>query len=175
RRELLAHLGQRAGVAVVVTHDPVEAALATTVAVMGDGTVVQSGSLADIAARPRSPFAADLAGVNLLAGRARGTSVTLAGGAVLTSAAPAAGDVWVVVHPRAVALHRRQPEGTPRNVWPSTVAGIDRAGDRVRARLAAPVPLVAEITPAATTELGLTEGAPVWVSVKATELTVLPA
>ncbi|MGH9150654.1 MAG: TOBE domain-containing protein, partial [Acidimicrobiales bacterium] len=28
---------------------------------------------------------------------------------------------------------------------------------------------------AATTELGLTEGAPVWVSVKATELTVLPA
>jgi molybdate transport system permease protein len=34
---------------------------------------------------------------------------------------------------------------------------------------------VAEVTPAAMVELGLAEGTEIWVSVKATEITVYPA
>jgi molybdate transport system ATP-binding protein len=45
----------------------------------------------------------------------------------------------------------------------------------VRVIVAGPVPVTAEVTPAAVTELGLTAGAPVWASVKATEVSVYPA
>ena len=30
---------------------------------------------------------------------------------------PDAGDVFAVIPPRAVALHRQLPDGSPRNVW----------------------------------------------------------
>ena len=77
--------------------------------------------------------------------------------------------------PRAVALHRRVPEGTPRNVLAGTADAVDVVGDRVRVRVAGRVPIVAEVTPAAAGELGLADGGPVWASVKATEVTVYPA
>ena len=48
-------------------------------------------------------------------------------------------------------------------------------GSRVRVRLDGEVPLVSEVTPAAVADLGLTEGEPVWASVKATEVNVYPA
>jgi molybdate transport system ATP-binding protein len=79
------------------------------------------------------------------------------------------------VHPRAVALHRRPPEGTPRNVWAGTADTVEGVADRVRVRVAGAVPIVAEVTPAAVAELRLADGGPVWVSVKATEVTVYPA
>ena len=83
--------------------------------------------------------------------------------------------MFAVVHPRAVALHRHEPEGTPRNVLPGTVEHLDVEGDRVRVIVAGAVPLTAEVTPAAVTELGLTAGAAVWASIKATEVSVYPA
>jgi molybdate transport system ATP-binding protein len=70
-----------------------------------------------------------------------------------------------------VALHRGRPEGSPRNVWSATVADLQVEPDRVRVELAGPVPLVAEVTPAAVTELGLAPGAAVWATVKAVDLT----
>jgi len=45
----------------------------------------------------------------------------------------------------------------------------------VRVRVGGPVPMTAEITPAALRDLGLVTGAPVWTSVKATDVTVTPA
>jgi molybdate transport system ATP-binding protein len=41
--------------------------------------------------------------------------------------------------------------------------------------VAGPVPVTAEVTPAAVRELELTAGTPVWASIKATEITVYPA
>ena len=38
-----------------------------------------------------------------------------------------------------------------------------------------PLPVLADVTPAAVAELGLAPGEPVWVSVKATEVQVYPA
>ena len=54
------------------------------------------------------------------------------------------------------------------------MAHLDLLGDRVRVALGDPLPLVAEITPAALADLGLREGDPVWASVKATEITTYP-
>jgi molybdate transport system ATP-binding protein len=73
-----------------------------------------------------------------------------------------------------VALYLSRPEGTPRNVWQGEVEDIDLHGDRVRVRVKSPVPLVAEVTPAAVRELQLHAGAAVWVAVKATEVSVYP-
>jgi molybdate transport system ATP-binding protein len=175
RRELSRQLASFSGVRLIVTHDPLEAiALADRLVVLENGQVVQSGTPEEVTARPRSRFVADLAGVNLLRGKGRGDHVELA---VASIAAPDAGDgdVFAVIHPRAVALYLSRPEGTPRNVWQGEVEDIDLHGDRVRVRVKSPVPLVAEVTPAAVRELGLHTGAEVWVAFKATEVSVYPA
>ena len=178
RRDLRRHLDAHEGVHLVVTHDPLEAmALADTLVVLEHGQVTQAGTAADVAGRPRSRYVADLVGVNLLRGRASGDRVELAGGGTLAAAGAGAGagEVFAVVHPRAVALHRRRPEGTPRNVWPGTVETMDVEGSSVRARVAGPVPIVAEVTAAAVADLGVAPGVAVWVTVKASEVTTYPA
>ena len=176
RRDLKRHLASFAGMRIVITHDPLEAvALADRLVILEQGRVVQTGSPADVTQRPRSRYVADLVGVNLLRGVAGHGQVAVAGGATLQSADGAEGEVFAVVHPRAVALHRERPEGSPRNVWRGRAAALDFQGDRVRVGVEGEMPIIAEVTPAAVTELGLAEGGEVWVSVKATEITIYPA
>jgi len=176
RRDLAKQLAGFAGVRVLVTHDPIEAmALADRLVVIEAGKVVQTGRPADVTARPRSRFVADLAGVNLLRGQAHGDHIRLAGGTEIAAAEAGQGDVFAVIHPRAVALYLSKPAGTPRNVWQGHADGVDVQGDRVRVRVSGSVPIVAEVTPSAVRELGLEAGAQVWVSVKATEVSVYPA
>jgi molybdate transport system ATP-binding protein len=176
RRDLRAQLSSFGGVKVVVSHDPVEAmSLADRLVVIEAGRIVQMGNASEIVARPRSPYVAELAGTNLFRGRGRGDRVELPGGAELAVADAGDGDVLAVVHPHGVALHRRPPEGSPRNVWSGRAVSIERAGDRVRVQVTGALSIVAEITAAALTELELIEGSEVWVSVKATEVAVFPA
>ena len=176
RRDLAKQLASFGGVRLLVTHDPLEAiALADRLVVMEQGQVVQSGTPDEVTARPRSRFVADLAGVNLLRGKGCGDHVELAGGASVAAPEAGEGDVFAVIHPRAVALYLSRPEGTPRNVWHGAVEDIDIHGDRVRVRVRSSVPLVAEVTPASVRELRLRADAEVWVSVKATEVSVYPA
>ncbi len=176
RRELSRQLASFHGVRLLVTHDPLEAmALADKLVVLEHGSVVQTGTPGDVTARPRSRFVADLAGVNLLRGRAYGDHVALPAEASLAAVDAGSGDVFAVVHPRAVALYRSRPDGTPRNVWRGQVDTVDLEGERVRVRVVGPVPLVAEVTRAAVLELGLIAGASVWMAVKATEVSVYPA
>jgi molybdate transport system ATP-binding protein len=176
RRDLSRQLASFPGVRVLVTHDPLEAiALADELVVLEVGKIVQSGPPEAVTAQPRSKFVADLAGVNLLRGRAHGDHVELAGGIRLAAAEAGDGDVFAVIHPRAVALYLARPEGTPRNVWRGQAQDVDLRGERVRVRVTGPVPLVAEVTPAAVRELNLSAGPNVWVAVKATEISVYPA
>jgi len=176
RRDLKRHLASFAGIRIVITHDPLEAiALADRLVILERGRVVQTGSPADVTQRPRSRYVADLVGMNLLRGIATAGQVALAGGATLQSADGVDGEVFAVVHPRAVALHRARPEGSPRNVWRGRASALDFQGDRVRVRVEGEMPIIAEVTPAAVRELELAEGGEVWVSVKATEITVYPA
>jgi molybdate transport system ATP-binding protein len=176
RRELVRHLAEFTGTRLIVTHDPLEAAaLATRLLVVEQGRLVQTGTPAEVTAHPRSRYVADLVGVNLVRGRASGGVVHLSAGGTVAVADPIEGEVFAVIHPRAVALHRHRPEGTPRNVWPGEAAGVDLLGDRARVRVEGALSLVAEVTPAAVAELALAGGGPVWMSVKATEVSVYAA
>ncbi|HZD75110.1 MAG TPA: ABC transporter ATP-binding protein [Actinomycetota bacterium] len=176
RRDLRRHLASFDGTRLLVTHDPLEAmTMADRLVVLEHGRVTQTGTAAQVSARPRSRYVAELVGVNLFRGHAAGTIVELAGGGALVTADDHRGEVFAAVHPHSVALHRRAPEGTPRNVWAGTAETLEVIGDRVRVRVAGQVPVVAEVTPAAANELHLADGGPVWAAVKATEVSVYPA
>ena len=176
RHDLKRHLASFPGLRLVVTHDPLEAAsLADRLVVMENGRLVQTGTPAEVTEHPRSQYVADLVGVNLLKGQADHESVRLPNGSLVAAAAAESGEVFAVIHPRAVALHRLRPEGSPRNVWPGRVSGIEMMGGRARIRIRGDVPVVAEVTPAALKELELDEGLEVWLSFKATDVGVYPA
>jgi molybdate transport system ATP-binding protein len=177
RSDLVGHLDAFAGPVVLVTHDPVEAlTLADRLVVLEAGRVVQDAPPVEVTRAPRSAWVARLVGLNLYRGHASGTEVVVDDGVVtLATATAAEGEVLVLVHPRAVALHRDAPTGSPRNVWPAEVAAIDLEGTRVRVHLVGALDVVAEVTPAAVAELGLARGGTVHVAVKATEIDLEPA
>jgi molybdate transport system ATP-binding protein len=175
RRVLRDQLSRYAGVRLLVTHDPLEAlALADRVVVLEQGRVAQAGTIADVTARPRSRWVATMLGLNLFRGVATEAGLEVAGG-MIAAVSDVRGSAFAVVHPRAIALHRSRPEGSPRNVWSGQADSLDHEGDRVRVRISGVMPVVAEVTPAAVGELGLAVGEPVWVSVKATEVDVYAA
>ncbi len=176
RRDLRAHLDGFEGCTVLVTHDPVDAyALADRVVVVEGGVVVQAGTLAEVAAHPQSRYVADLVGINLLSGEVlNGVFEAEAGGLVVVSDEPADGPAFLAIRPQSVSLHRSHPEGSQRNVWQATVAGIDHHHDRVRVRLVGSLPIVAEITPAALATMRIQPGERLWAAVKASELVTYP-
>jgi molybdate transport system ATP-binding protein len=170
RRDLRRTLGTFGGIAIVVTHDPIDAlTLADDVVVIEQGRLAQAGTIAEVTTRPRSGHVAELLGTNLVQGRATETEVRV-GEAVVHLADAADGDVFVTIPPSAVALHTAEPDSSARNRWPMTVASIEPSGERMRIRLDGPIPLVAEITAISLADLQLQAGSPLWASVKATEL-----
>lgn len=176
RRDLKRHLASFQGIRLVVTHDPLEAvALADRLIVMENGRLVQTGTPAEVTEHPRSQYVADLVGVNLIRGEADHGTVRIPGGVAVAAAGAESGEVFAMIHPRAVAIYRRRPEGSPRNVWSGRASNIELLGNRVRVRIDGEVPLVAEVTPAALKELDLVEGGEVWLSFKATDVGVYPA
>lgn len=176
RSFLRRHLPDVGGGTVLVTHQAVDAlVLADTVVVMERGRVVQTGSPQEVARRPRSDHVAALMGLNLLRGDASGPHVRLAGGAVLVVRGTHTGAVLGSFSPTAVSLHRQRPSTSARNVWACQVDGITPHGDVLRVHLAGPVQLIADVTPAALTDLGVGDGDTVWASVKATEIAVYTA
>lgn len=179
RRLLGEHLPTLAAPRLLVTHDPVEAfLLADSIAVLEDGSITQVGSAAELRARPRTAYAAELVGVNLVRGTGAGGEVVVDGGdgdggVVLTTADTGlAGEVLVTVPPQAIALSLSEPAGSQRNTWRTTVAHLEPFGGRVRVTTGAPLPLTAEVTPSAVADLGLAAGVTVWLAIKATELRV---
>jgi molybdate transport system ATP-binding protein len=177
RRELRRHLRAFAGIRLLVTHDPVDAAtLADRLVVIEDGVVSQSGTFDEISAHPRSPYVAELVGLNLFLGTARDGTVAIGtGGELAIADTGVSGEVFAVVSPRAVAVYVDEPIGSPRNRWAGTVTDVDVVADRVRIRIDGVVPLVAEVTRSAVADLGLQPGQRVWSSVKATEIDVYAA
>lgn len=177
RRTLTSHLGDFAGPRLLITHDPTDAFLvADLVHVLEDGRITQVGTPAEIRQRPTTPYVAALAGRNLFEGTNDRGLLTLRGHAQTLIAADTHtnGPVLVTIHPNAVALHRSQPTGSPRNTWETTVVAVEPLGDITRVSLAAPLPLGVDVTPAAVAAMGVQPGGSIWASVKATEIDVHP-
>ncbi|WP_067475936.1 ABC transporter ATP-binding protein [Nocardia amamiensis] len=175
RSDLAHHLRDYPGRTVLVTHDPLDAmVLADRLIILENGAVVQQGPPAEVAARPRSDYVADLMGLNLYRGTANGTQVSLDGGGTFTIAEPAQGRVYLAFAPNAVGLHPEQPAGSPRNSWPVTIAGIEQHAHTTRVRLDGAPPVLADITPATVAQLRLRPGLRLWAAVKATETRSYP-
>ncbi|MFJ3960683.1 ABC transporter permease [Streptomyces sp. NPDC090036] len=178
RHTLRSHLAGFGGVCLLVTHDPVEAvSLADRVLVLADGRALQDAPPTEVTRHPRSPWVARMLGRNAWPGTASATGLTLAGGGhlVVAEALSEGTKALAIIAPEAVSVHRDRPGGSPRNVWPGTVREITAVGSRLRVLIAsAEAPdLVSEITPDAAAELGIVDGAAVWTSVKATEVTLV--
>lgn len=162
--------------AVIVTHDVLDALLlADRVLVLEDGKVVEDGDTRAVLTRPRSRFAARLAGVNLLAGTWAGDHVVLdeGGGALYGIAAdpvPEPGDrVVATFKPHAVAVYRDLPQGSPRNAFGVRIEELEPRGDLVRVRTEQ---LSADVTLRAVADLDLVPGTRVTFTVKASEIDV---
>ena len=158
----------------LITHDPVDVAtLAHRMVVLDAGAVASRGSVAEVTASPGCEWAASFLGANVVSGHAQDTSVTTAGGLVLTVAEEAAGPVYVTFPAHAVTLHRDRPAGSARNSWQAELQRVDVDGERARVHLGGPLEVRADVTRRSADELGLRPGLTVWASLKATELTVV--
>ncbi|MFE9602185.1 ABC transporter ATP-binding protein [Streptomyces hokutonensis] len=171
RAQLRRHLAEFEAVAVLVTHDPLDAmVLADRLVVIEQGKIVQEGTPADIARHPRTDYIAQLVGLNLYKGSADGHTVTLDTGPVITTTENLTGEVFVAFPPSAVTLFRDRPTGaSARNLWHCEVAGLETHGDQIRVDLTGELPLAADLTTVAAAELDLHQGALVWAAVKATQ------
>ncbi|WP_035843356.1 ABC transporter ATP-binding protein [Kitasatospora azatica] len=170
RSQLRKHLAEFEAVAVLVTHDPLDAmVLADRLVVIEDGAQVQAGTPQEVARHPQTDYIARLVGLNLFQGVGGAQQVTLANGMVLATAETVPGPAFVAFPPSAVTLHRSRPEGSARNVWELTVTGLDLHGDQVRAELTGALELAADLTPASAAALDLAPGTAVWAAVKAAQ------
>ena len=168
--------------AILVTHDFAEAAaLADEVAVLDHGRVVQRGPARELAARPASAFVADVTGAVTLPGLARPgpggtTAVELDDGGELVSVDPGEGPVTASVFPWEVELGPvgDAAGGSAQNRLTAEVVALTSIGGRVRVQLDRPEGLVAEVTEAAVTQLGLQPGRRVTASFKAAATRLTP-
>lgn len=173
RRALGEHLGEFRGPRLLITHDPTEAfLLADEVHIIEHGDITQSGTPEEIRLRPRTRYAADLAGANFILAEAHNGLVT-AGDHILHLADPVPdGSLVLTIHPAAISIHKSHPEGSPRNTWQTTIDRVERLGRRTRLLTTSPLPLTVEVTTASIDELHLEIGSRIWVAIKATEIGV---
>lgn len=166
----------------VVTHDAIDAlSLADALAVVEAGRVVDTGPVLDSLARPRTPFLADLVGVNLLVGVATGSDVvTLPGGLAITGVAQTPLTLgqpgFASFAPASVSVHASEPTGSPRNHLSALIRTVESRGAvvRVGCALADDTPIAVEVTAGAVVSEGLEPGRPVWLAVKAVQVELYP-
>ena len=163
--------------AIIVTHDVLDALLlADRVVVMDHGQIVEEGPTTEVLARPRSGFAARIAGLNMVRGTLEGVGVRNPGGLLVEGLVDqpfGQGERAVAVfRPNAVGVYRQPPGGSPRNVMPVIITELEPRGDQVRIRTSE---LSADVTATAVADLDLVPGAPVIFAVKANEVAIYGA
>jgi molybdate transport system ATP-binding protein len=141
-----------------------------------DGRVVEDGPTAQVLARPRSSFAARIAGLNLVRGTLEGHGVRTPNGLLVEGIAAEPVEqheaAVAVFRPSAVAVYRQPPGGSPRNVITVTITDLEPHGDQIRLRASE---LSADVTSAAVADLDLVPQAPAIFAVKASEVAIYRA
>jgi molybdate transport system ATP-binding protein len=163
--------------AIIITHDILDALmLADRVIVLEGGRISEAGPTREVLEKPRSRFAAGLAGLNLVAGTVSEAGVTTAEGMVVAghrdSTIEAGQDGVAVFPPSAVSVFLTQEHGSPRNSFHVGITELEPHGDQIRVHAGG---LSADITPAASTDLGLAPGMTVYFVIKAAAIAIYPA
>jgi len=176
RTELRAQLDAFSGPVLLVTHDPLEAmTLASRLVVLQNGRVVQDAPVGEVTRRPATGYVARLVGLNLLRGSATAGVLTVDGTRVTTTNTTVNGPALAVIRPSSVVISLEQPHGSSaRNTWPGRLSSLEALGDRIRTEVASTPPILADLSTQAVTDLRLSAGDSVWVSIKATDIDVYP-
>lgn len=173
--------------AIIVTHDVLDAyMLADRVVVVENGRISEEGPTRQVLERPRSHFAAGLAGLNLVSGMITEQGITTPDGQFFAGQhdpgwSPAPGQEGVAAFPpSAVSVFLGDVHGSPRNSFPVTIRDLEPHGDQIRVRAAGSGTgergtLSADITPAASADLGLVPGMNVRFVVKSALVSIYPA
>ncbi|MGF6834228.1 molybdate transport system ATP-binding protein [Paenarthrobacter sp. TE4293] len=171
--------------AIIVTHDVLDAyMLADRVIVVERGRITEEGPTRQVLERPRSHFAAGLAGLNLVTGTLAGEGITTPDGRVFAGQhdpgwSPLPGQAGVAAFPpSSVSVFLGDVHGSPRNSFPVTITDLEPHGDQIRVRASpgrSAEVLSADITPAASADLGLVPGMEVRFVVKSALVSVYPA
>ena len=163
--------------AIIITHDVLDALMfADRVLILENGRIVEEGPTREVLERPRSSFAAGLAGLNFVPGRLTGSGIQTSRGAEIAGRLEDSGSSGgqgmpgvAVFPPSAVSVFLTDAHGSPRNSFPLTITDLEPHGDLIRVRADG---LAADITPAASADLGLVPGMTVYFVVKAAAVSV---
>jgi molybdate transport system ATP-binding protein len=179
--ELAARLRELHLPTILVSHDFDDVlGLASRVAVIEGGRIVQEGIPNELVASPASEFVAAIAGVNFFLGTARradGITEVMASHAVdaMWSTDAADGPVGVIVHPWEVSLSRERPSGSALNTLAGRVERVTPVGNVVRVLVGTTPAIVADVTQESMKRMGLAPGVPVVASWKATGTRLIPS
>jgi molybdate transport system ATP-binding protein len=177
RAELRELLQELALPTVMVTHDFDDAAaLADRVGVLVEGRLLQIAAPTELVAAPADAFVAGFTGANLLRGVASAgpdglTAVALEAGFTAYTVDAGEGHVALAVYPWEVSIAYQVPDDSAVNHVQAPIASLVPLGNRVRVRIG---PLTAEVTARSAERLGLSEGAVVVASFKATGTRLVP-
>ncbi|MCO4275666.1 ABC transporter ATP-binding protein [Pseudarthrobacter sp. HLT3-5] len=166
--------------AIIITHDVLDALmLADRVVILENGRISEEGPTRGVLQRPRSRFAAGLAGLNFVAGHItehglRAGALNLYGHHDVAGPLPTGQPGVAVFPPSAVSVFLTEAHGSPRNSFAVTITDLEPHGDGIRVRAGDGGQLSADITPAASVDLGLAPGMQVYFVIKAGAVAIYP-
>ncbi|UZX04859.1 ABC transporter ATP-binding protein [Arthrobacter sp. CDRTa11] len=167
--------------AIIITHDVLDALmLADRVMILENGRISEAGPTREVLQRPKSRFAAGLAGLNFIPGRITvhglesGTLAIYGQHDDFPGPLPTGQPGVAVFPPSAVSIFPHEAHGSPRNSFAVTIAHLEPHGDLIRVRGGEGGHLSADVTPEASADLGLAPGMQVYFVVKAGAVAIYP-
>lgn len=174
-RAMLRELHRRGQTVVHVTHDYEEAlALATDVAVLEHGTIMQCGDPDTVFHKPKSEFVASFVGIRnyfhgqYVGGDERCGVFRCPGLEVQVASDLPSGPACLIVDSDDVTVSLEKHASSARNCLPAVLLDLEPVQKGVELTLKADVTLYALVTHASVRLMKLTPGKQVWVSFKAT-------
>ncbi len=180
-RRLLRNIHRAGRTLLHVTHDYEEAlSLATRIAVIRQGVIVQEGSPAEVFHHPRSEFVAHFVGVRnffpaYLSGQEGGNVATTPGGIRFhVGSAGAEGNGFVLIRGEDILLSADPVETSAVNIFPGTVVDMVQQTGGTEVTIGAACELHALITRESVGKLNLRIGSACWAHFKATAVRFIP-
>jgi molybdate/tungstate transport system ATP-binding protein len=185
RDELKSFLRESGVPAIFVTHERSDAeVLADKIAVMDNGSIIQTGEAAEVLRRPADTAVANFLGIeNILKGRSLGHAngvmhVAIGDAIIAARPAAAAGEVTVCIRAEDVAAAPAEGAGAAAaavNRLAARVGTVTPFGPFYKVRLDCGFPLFAHLTKREVRTLGLAPGRRVMVEIEAEAIHVLAA
>jgi len=180
-QSLLRHLNQQGQTIVHVTHNYEEAmALANRVAVIDQGRIRQQGEIHDVFRNPSNSFIAEFVGirnffrahVEAWPGKEHCRARVNDGVVFALPAGSPEGDVVITLEARSVILSKNKPESSALNNFQGTVTDVVPTGQGLEVVVDIGVDLAALITRESLEKLNIHAGSQLWISFKATALSL---